>query len=138
LMGLSAPGRLKEYAMALMECCEEELAGGDCIAAVETLGIPLASAVTVLLNRELPLIVLRKGKDGQVPESYTPVPFVHGQTQAEEVMLVLTSTVVKGWKVLLIDDTLSTGAQLLAAAKLLQQCGAELVAAAFLIVDTTH
>ena len=113
-----------------VRCAEELLARApefDVIVTAESKGIPLAYEMARQSNK--PYVVLRKE-----PKLYmldTIVADVQSITTAHPQVLCVGSIeadLIKGKKVLAVDDVVSTGGSLIAIEELIQKCGGEIAA----------
>ena len=102
-------------------------AGIDAIAAAEARGFLFAAPLALKLH--LPLVPLRK--PGKLPYRSYSLKYDLEYGSAELQMHV--DGVGKGQRVLLVDDLLATGGTMQAGAKLIEQAGAVVFGAAFLV-----
>jgi adenine phosphoribosyltransferase len=129
----------------LVERCGKELADRlrrwsvDCLVAPEGRGLPLAQVIAAALSAPgayLPYIVARKGV-----KSYMRNPLVHAVstiTTAGEQQLVLDGADVdrlRGRKVCVLDDLISTGGTTRAIAELATTAGAEVCCVAAVLLE---
>ncbi len=99
----------------------------DCLVTLESKGIPLAEELSKLTNRPK-YIVLRKSVKAYMSQPLKVT--VNSITTTDAQHLVLDggdATYLKGKRVVLVDDVISTGGSLAAAAELLRQAGAKIV-----------
>jgi adenine phosphoribosyltransferase len=99
----------------------------DKVAGIEARGFILGGAVAHQLSAGF--VPLRKR--GKLPHKTAAVEYdlEYGRDAIE----IHLDAVTKGERVILVDDLIATGGTALAAVELLRQCGAEIVAAAFVI-----
>lgn len=99
----------------------------DAVVALESRGFIFGSALAYEL--EVPLVLIRK--KGKLPREVYSVSY--GLHYGKDVFELEKSSLNPGQKVLIIDDVLATGGTSRAAAALVNQAGAEVYEAAFLI-----
>jgi adenine phosphoribosyltransferase len=96
----------------------------DCVVGIEARGLILGAAVARELGKGF-VPLRKKGKlPGEVAEESYSLEY------GIDILEVQVNSFEKGNRVLLIDDVLATGGTLIAGAKLVQKCGADVVAAA--------
>ena len=105
---------------ALAAACQEQ--GADMVAGLDARGFLLGSAVAYKLG----LGILAVRKQGKLP------PPVHTQEYALEYGMAAlevpaSGIPLQGRKIMLVDDVLATGGTLIAARRLLERCGAQVV-----------
>jgi adenine phosphoribosyltransferase len=99
----------------------------DKVAGMEARGFILGGAVAHQLSAGF--VPIRK--KGKLP--YTTVSIAYSLEYGVDEMEMHTDAIVKGERVILVDDLIATGGTAEGAVKLLQQMGAEVVAACFVI-----
>jgi adenine phosphoribosyltransferase len=99
----------------------------DAVAAVEARGFLFAAPLALILRK--PLIPLRK--PGKLPFHTHSLSYDLEYGSAE--LHVHTDGVVKGARVLLVDDLLATGGTMRAGCQLVEKAGGSVVACAFLV-----
>jgi adenine phosphoribosyltransferase len=99
----------------------------DAIAAAEARGFLFAAPLALKLHK--PLVPLRK--PGKLP--YRTYSLKYDLEYGEAELHMHVDGVVAGQRVLLVDDVLATGGTMEAGAKLIEQAGAAVAGAAFLI-----
>ena len=99
----------------------------DKIVGIEARGFILGSAVAYALGAAF--VPIRK--KGKLP--YKTVSIAYSLEYAVDAMEIHTDAVLKGEKILLIDDLLATGGTAIAAVQLLRQMGADILAGLFVI-----
>lgn len=99
----------------------------DKVAGMEARGFILGGAVAHQLSAGF--VPIRK--KGKLP--HTTVSIAYSLEYGLDEMEIHTDAVVKGERVILVDDLIATGGTAEGAVKLLQQMGAEVVAACFVI-----
>ena len=99
----------------------------DKVAGIEARGFILGGAVAHQLSAGF--VPLRK--KGKLPHKTLSVEYA--LEYGVDVMEVHHDAILKGEKVMLIDDLIATGGTALAAVDLLRQCGADIVAAGFVV-----
>ena len=101
----------------------------DALVTMESKGIPLAHELA-LLTKHPRYFVIRKGV-----KAYMHNPYV---TTSEPQQLVLDGAdahALKGQRVILVDDVISTGGSLKAGAQLLKECGATVITQAAILAE---
>lgn len=107
----------------------------DAIVTMESKGIPLAHELA-LLTRHPRYFVIRKGVKAYMHNPY--VTTVQAITTSEPQQLVLDGAdalALKGQRVILVDDVISTGGSLKAGAQLLKECGATVITQAAILAE---
>jgi adenine phosphoribosyltransferase len=99
----------------------------DKVAGMEARGFILGGAVAHQLSAGF--VPIRK--KGKLP--FTTVSIAYSLEYGVDEMEMHTDAIVKGERVILVDDLIATGGTAEGAVKLLQQMGAEVVAACFVI-----
>jgi len=99
----------------------------DTVVGIDARGFILGAPLAYLLNT--PFVPVRK--KGKLPGETLSQPYAleYGEAEVE----IQKSSLRRGDQVLLIDDLIATGGTMLAAAKLIQTLGAEIVEAAAII-----
>ena len=107
----------------------------DALVTMESKGIPLAHELA-LLTKHPRYFVIRKGVKAYMHNPYvTPVQAI---TTSEPQQLVLDGAdahALKGQRVILVDDVISTGGSLKAGAQLLKECGATVITQAAILAE---
>ncbi|MCL4460017.1 MAG: adenine phosphoribosyltransferase [Chloroflexi bacterium] len=113
----------------------------DYLVSVEVKAIPLVQVLSALLSRlhcrPIPYIVCRKSIKGYMKD-YLLVEGTKSITTREQQMLVLDGpdvAKIRGKKVIVIDDVVSTGGTLESVKTLLHQAGAEIIAIAAVLQE---
>ena len=101
--------------------------GIEVIAGIESRGFIFGAALA--LKMDIGFVPIRK--PGKLP--YKTFRQEYALEYGSDALEIHQDAVERGQKVLLIDDLLATGGTALAAAKLIEQCGGEVVAIRFLI-----
>lgn len=99
----------------------------DAVVAIDARGFIMGAPLAYLLNTSF-VPVRKKGKlpAGTISEDYS---LEYGQAEVE----IHTDALQRGDRVLLVDDLIATGGTMLAAAKLIERLGAEIIEAAAII-----
>lgn len=108
----------------------------DVIAAPATLGIPLALEVSRALGHE-DYVVLQKSRKWYLRDS--PRLDVNSITTQDTQTLILDKSripLVRGKRVVVVDDVLSTGASVATSVELLEQVGAEVVGIGAMLTES--
>ncbi|WJD85690.1 phosphoribosyltransferase family protein [Limosilactobacillus fermentum] len=110
----------------------------DALVTMESKGIPLAHELA-LLTKHPRYFVIRKGVKAYMHNPYVPyVTTVQAITTSEPQQLVLDGAdahALKGQRVILVDDVISTGGSLKAGAQLLKECGATVITQAAILAE---
>ena len=111
-------------------CAPFDPAGIDLVAGIDALGFILGTAIALRLGKGF--IPIRKG--GKLPVSADQVAFVDysGQPKALELR---QGSLQPGYRVLLVDEWLETGAQMQAAAALVERAGGVVAGIAAINMD---
>ena len=122
---LANPSLVHEVVNELVRCFEPQHV--DAIVGVEARGFIFGSILAHMLN--CPFIPVRKS--GKLPFKTIQQEYAleYGTASVE----MHTDAVKQGWKVLIHDDLLATGGTAGAAARLVQQSGAEVIGFSFII-----
>jgi adenine phosphoribosyltransferase len=99
----------------------------DILAGIESRGFLVAAPLALKLG--LGFIMVRK--KGKLPG--TTLPYTYGLEYGTDTIEIQADAVEPGQKIFLLDDLLATGGTMNAAAQLLRQAGAEVMACACLI-----
>jgi adenine phosphoribosyltransferase len=99
----------------------------DAIAAAEARGFLFAAPLA--LELKLPLVPLRK--PGKLP--YTTISYAYDLEYGSAELHMHTDAVVKGARVLLVDDVLATGGTMMAGCRLVEKAGGVVAGCAFLL-----
>jgi adenine phosphoribosyltransferase len=99
----------------------------DAIAAAEARGFLFAAPLA--LELKLPLVPLRK--PGKLP--YTTISYAYNLEYGSAELHMHTDAVVKGARVLLVDDVLATGGTMMAGCRLVEKAGGVVAGCAFLL-----
>ncbi|KAI0990622.1 hypothetical protein GJ496_008564 [Pomphorhynchus laevis] len=106
----------------LIDFCKEHIINDlksniDCIVGVELRGCLFGVPLALQLN--MPFVAVRKM--GKLPGEV--VSQSYGTEYSKECMEMQTSSLIKGWKVLIVDDLLATGGTISAATELVRKLG---------------
>jgi adenine phosphoribosyltransferase len=99
----------------------------DLIAGIDARGFLFAAPLAIQLG--LPFIPVRK--EGKLP--YQTTSMGYSLEYGDSSMEIHTDAIIKGQRVLIIDDLLATGGTMDASARLIQRCGGEVVGHAVVI-----
>lgn len=130
-MGVGFMARAGEDLAALLRDLQP-----DVIAAPATLGIPLALEVSRALGHE-DYVVLQKSRKWYLRDS--PRLDVNSITTQDTQTLILDKSripLVRGKRVVVVDDVLSTGASVATSVELLEQVGAEVVGIGAMLTES--
>jgi adenine/guanine phosphoribosyltransferase-like PRPP-binding protein len=107
----------------------------ECIVSMATLGIPVAHEVTAAMGLDDYLILQKTPKIHLADSLRTPVASITTEA-AQELMLDRRRIgLVRGRRVAIVDDVISTGGSISAALRLLDEAGAEVVAIGALLTE---
>lgn len=110
----------------------------EVVVTIATMGIPIAISVVHALNLEQYLVLHKTPKIHLSDASFESV---HSITTASEQRLLLDRArehLVRGKRVAVIDDVISTGASVAAALRLVRRAGAEVVAVGVLATEASQ
>ena len=135
---LSSAALSRDASEALLKVIREKLADVlptlDTVLSAETKGITLVNKIADALGKEM--VVLRKEEKIYYPGSIkgTVTTFT---TKGEHALYLPPAQIpkLKGKKVLIVDDVVSTGSSLLAIEDILNQTGADIVGKAFVFAE---
>ncbi|ASG78778.1 phosphoribosyltransferase family protein [Lactiplantibacillus pentosus] len=107
----------------------------DYLVTMESKGIPLAQALSQLTHHPR-FIVLRKSVKPYMTHPHTiAVTAITTHTPQQLVLDDADATLLRGKRVVIVDDVISTGGSLEAANRLLQQVGAQVVAQTAILAE---
>ena len=112
-----------------------EPAQPECIVSMATLGIPVAHEVSAAIGLDDYLILQKTPKIHLADSLRTPVSAITTEATQELLLDRRRIDLVRGRRVALVDDVISTGGSISAALRLLDEAGAEVVAIGALLTE---
>jgi adenine/guanine phosphoribosyltransferase-like PRPP-binding protein len=107
----------------------------ECIVSMATLGIPVAHEVTAAIGLDDYVILQKTPKIHLADSLRTPVAAITTEATQELMLDRRRIGKVRGRRVALVDDVISTGGSISAALRLLDEAGAEVVAIGALLTE---
>jgi adenine phosphoribosyltransferase len=107
----------------------------ECIVSMATLGIPIAHEVTAAMGLDDYLILQKTPKIHLADSLRTSVASITTEATQELMLDRRRIGLVRGRRVALVDDVISTGGSISAALRLLDEAGAEVVAIGALLTE---
>lgn len=107
----------------------------DYIVTMESKGIPLAHDLSLLTNHPRSIVIRKSVKDYMKDPLTTPVKSITTGKPQELVLNGEDARLIKGKKIILVDDVVSTGGSMKAASNLLQQVNANIIARVAILAE---
>ena len=105
----------------------------DKIAAIDALGFVLGSVMSYKLKK--PLVLIRKEKKLPYKEEVLIREYFIDYNKERKGFEIKKSSIVKGDKILIVDEWIHTGAQVKAAAKLIENAGGEVIGISTIFIN---